>query len=317
MSEQQNRNTDQKEMLHPRNKHRSRYDFPELIRSNAQLAAYVSENKYGDLSVDFKNAQAVKVLNQSLLKHFYAIDLWDIPQGYLCPPIPGRADYVHYLADLLGSEKEQKIPHGKHIRILDIGVGANCIYPLIGHKEYGWTFVGSEIDSLALKNAKGIVEANSLSRAIAIRKQNSSSDIFNGVIKPGEKFDATLCNPPFHASRQAAMEGTGRKWKNLKHQKQGDDLLNFGGQHTELWCEGGEERFIRQMIKESLQYSGSCKWFTTLISKKETLPGCYRELAQAGAVTVRTIDMSQGQKKSRILAWTFRNIETATSLSAK
>lgn len=317
MSEQQNRSTHQKEMLHPRNRHRNRYDFPGLIQSNAPLSAYVSENQYGDLSVDFKNAQAVKVLNQSLLKHFYGIELWDIPEGYLCPPIPGRADYIHYLADLLEGDSEVQAPRGKHIKILDVGVGANCIYPLIGHKEYGWSFVGSEIDSLALKNARGIVEANSFSKAISIRKQSASSSVFNGIIKPGEKFDATLCNPPFHASRQAAMEGAGRKWKNLKHRKQEDDMLNFGGQNTELWCEGGEEHFVRQMIRESVQYSGSCKWFTSLISRKETLAGCYRELARAGAVTVKTIDMSQGQKKSRILAWTFRSIEPTSELSVK
>lgn len=309
MKDNPSRNTDQKEMLHPRNKHRNRYDFPALIRSNAELSEYVSTNQYGDLSIDFKDPEAVKVLNKSLLSHFYGIALWDIPPGYLCPPIPGRADYIHYLADLLGDGNEAGVPHGKHIKILDIGVGANCIYPLIGHKEYGWTFVGSEIDSLAVKNANGIVEANMLSKAVSIRKQSSSVSIFAGIIKPGEKFDATICNPPFHASRQAAMEGSGRKWKNLKHKSHEDGLRNFGGQTTELWCEGGEERFVRHMIKESVQFSSSCKWFTSLISRKETLPGCYSELTYNGAAAVKTINMSQGQKKSRILAWTFHNSE--------
>jgi len=310
MTDRPKRNTHEKEMLHPRNKHRSRYNFPLLIRGNAQLSDYVSINQFGDLSIDFKDAEAVKALNKSLLNHFYGVELWDIPKGYLCPPIPGRADYIHYLADLLAEHAGGGGPEGKHIKILDVGVGANCIYPLIGHKEYGWTFVGSEIDSLALKNAKGIVEANMLSKAIAIRKQSSISNFFTGIIKPGEKFDATICNPPFHESRQAAMEGTGRKWKNLKHQKNEDDLLNFGGLSTELWCEGGEERFVRQMIKESVQFAGACKWFTSLISKKETLPGCYRDLTHHEAKTIKTINMSQGQKKSRILAWTFQNSDT-------
>ena len=313
MTDQPNRNTDQKEMLHPRNKHRDRYDFPLLIRSNKELSNYVAANQYGDLSVDFKDPEAVKILNKSLLHHFYGIELWDIPKGYLCPPIPGRADYIHYLADLLAEHAEAGVARGKHIKILDIGVGANCIYPLIGHKEYGWTFVGSEIDAVALKNAKGIVEANMLSKAISIRKQSSVTNIFAGIIKPGEKFDATICNPPFHASPQAAMEGSGRKWKNLNHQRRDKDILNFGGQNTELWCEGGEERFVRQMIKESVQFAGACKWFTSLISKKETLPGCYHELKNHGAVAVKTIHMSQGQKKSRILAWTFLNSETSTA----
>lgn len=299
-------------MLHPRNKHRQRYDFPALIQTNAQLANYVSTNQYGDLSIDFTDPIAVKVLNKSLLRHFYNIGFWDIPPAYLCPPIPGRADYIHYLADLLGYEGRTS-SKGKPIRILDVGTGANCIYPLIGHREYGWTFVGSEIDPLALRNARGIVEANNLAKAISIRRQMSKSNIFVGIVRPAEIFDATICNPPFHASRQAALEGSGRKWKNLKKERQAGELLNFGGQGNELWCEGGEERFVRRMIRESVQFSGNCKWFTSLISKKETLPGCYRELTAAGITNVKTIEMSQGHKKSRILAWTFPSIQAHLS----
>ena len=59
------------------------------------------------------------------------------------------------------------------------------------------------------------------------------------------------------------------------------------------------------MVQESARRPNSCRWFTTLISKKETLPGVYRALATAGATAVRTIDMAQGQKKSRLVAWTF------------
>ena len=296
---------EEKNNLHPRNKHRQRYNFPQLIAMCPDLSTYVSPNAYGDLSVDFKNPQAVKALNRALLRFFYKIDLWDIPEGYLCPPIPGRVDYIHYVADLLAADNNDIIPLGKSVKILDIGVGANCIYPLIGHREYGWNFVGSDIDHIAVNSAKNIVEANALSKAIVIRKQASTTDIFHGIIKPGEKFDATLCNPPFHASMQEAMEGTSRKWKNLGH-KQPSAALNFGGKNAELWCEGGEQRFVRRMIEESTQFAQSCRWFTSLISKKETLEGCYRTLEKVKAIEVKTINMSQGQKISRVLAWAFK-----------
>ena len=46
----------------------------------------------------------MKALNKALLAHFYAVKHWDIPDGFLCPPVPGRADYVHHLADLLAGE---------------------------------------------------------------------------------------------------------------------------------------------------------------------------------------------------------------------
>ena len=294
---------EEKNILHPRNKHRYRYDFQELIAGCPELSKYVSLNQFQDLSVDFKNPEAVKTLNKALLNHFYGISLWDIPEGYLCPPVPGRADYIHYMADLL-AERVGLIPRGKSVKVLDIGVGANCIYPLIGHSEYGWNFVGSDIDHLAIYSAKNIVKANSLSKAISIRKQSLSGHIFDGVIHPGELFNLTICNPPFHASLKEATAVTERKWKNLGNEKSGE-ALNFGGTNAELWCEGGEEHFVLQMIDESVRFAKSCLWFTSLISKKETLPGCYKALKKVNATEVRTITMAQGQKISRVLAWTF------------
>jgi 23S rRNA (adenine1618-N6)-methyltransferase len=294
---------EEKEQLHPRNKHRGRYNFPELIEGNPELSGFVSKNQYGDLSVDFKDPEAVKALNQALLKHFYHIDLWDIPEGFLCPPIPGRVDYLHYAADLL-ADPDGKIPQGKSVKVLDIGVGANCIYPLIGHSEYGWNFAGTDIDTHALRAAKNIVEANELSKVISIRKQDPGK-ILKDAIHPGEKFDLVICNPPFHSSSLEAAAGTERKWKNLGHTKKTGYDTNFGGKNGELWCEGGELKFITQMIAESAAFAGSVKWFTSLVSKKETLHNCYYELKQVNAAEVRTISMSQGQKTSRILAWRF------------
>lgn len=298
----------EKTSLHPRNQHRGRYDFQQLIASSPELAAYVSLNAYGDESVNFADPEAVKELNCALLKQVYGITGWDIPAQYLCPPIPGRADYLHYLADLLGSGNGGIIPRGASIRVLDIGVGANCVYPLIGHSEYGWRFVASDIDSLALENAQRILDVNGgLNDAIELRLQASRSAIFTGVVQPDELFDLSMCNPPFHASLAEARSGTQRKWKNLGREsnKKKIPVLNFGGQSLELCCEGGEEAFVCRMVEQSVQHPASCLWFTTLISKSASLPGVYRALKYAGAVQNRTIEMAQGQKKSRIVAWTF------------
>lgn len=295
---------DEKDHLHQRNKHRNPYDFETLIKSVPELASYVSENAHGNYSIDFQNSEAVKSLNKALLHFFYGIELWDIPEGYLCPPIPGRADYIHNLADLL-KDSDCKVRTGKSVKILDIGTGANCIYPLIGHKEYRWNFVGSETDHIAIRSAKNIIEANALGTSISIRKQSSANEIFHGVIHHGEKFDATMCNPPFHSSIQESLAGTERKWKNLGKDKNRSEL-NFGGKNSELWCEGGELRFVSQMIRESAAFAESVTWFSSLISKNERLPVYYSELEKVKATDIRTIPMAQGQKKSRILAWTFK-----------
>jgi len=295
---------DEKDELHSRNKHRGRYDFAELIKSCPELANFVNLNQFQGQSVDFTDPLAVKTLNRALLIHFYGISLWDIPDGFLCPPIPGRADYLHYAADLL-ADTEGLVPTGKNVRVLDIGVGANCVYPLIGRSEYGWSFVGSEIDPLAIRSAKNIIDANGLSKSITIRRQRSDSKIFTDLINPGEKFNLSICNPPFHSSMKEASESTDRKWKSLGKSPDINNTLNFGGKNAELWCEGGEERFLQHMIGESETFAQSVGWFTSLISKKETLISCYRALEKMKASDVRTINMQQGQKISRILAWKF------------
>lgn len=299
----------EKNILHPRNKHRSRYNFPELIKSLPDLEPFVANNTHGTESIDFSDPKAVKMLNKALLKHFYDIPIWDIPENYLCPPIPGRADYIHYMADLLAENNEGNIPKGKFIKGLDIGIGANCIYPIIGHQEYGWSFVGSDVDAGAIKTAKAIATANpKLTNAINCRLQSNKHHMFRGIVKPGELFDFTMCNPPFHASAAEAQSGTKRKLQNLgKHQGKGA-VLNFGGQKSELWYDGGEVAFIRKMVDESITFANQCLWFSSLVSKSSNLPFIYEAFKSAGIAEVKTINMAQGQKISRFVAWTFLHI---------
>lgn len=288
---------DTKEGLHPRNRFRARYDFPQLIAASPALNAFVKTNAHGDASIDYADPKAVKALNQALLAHAYGLQKWDLPPDCLCPPIPGRSDYLHYLADLI----EQR--HGPEVRVLDIGTGANCIYPLIGASEYGWRFVGAELDARALQWARKLVAANrGLAGLIECRQQMSAKQCFRGILRAGERFDLTMCNPPFHASAAEAAAGTRRKTSRLGGKT---DVLNFGGRANELWCEGGELAFIRRMITESVDFAGNAGWFTTLVSKSEHLPRLEQSLRQVQAAEVRVIHMAQGQKRSRILAWRF------------
>lgn len=292
--------------LHPRSVHRARYDFGQLVSICPGLSRFVIQAPHGGASVDFADPDAVRMLNRALLQHHYAIQNWEIPAAYLCPPIPGRADSLHHLADLLASCNDGEIPRGPAVRALDVGTGASVIHPLIGQRLYGWSFVGSDIDGRALKAARRILAANpDLAENIELRLQPDSRRIFTGIIQPGERFDLTLCNPPFHASPLEAREGAQRKWRNLGHGQAPTPKLNFGGQSNELWCPGGELAFIRTMIEESARIPQQCFWFTTLVAKSAHLPALHGALRKVGATDVRVLDMAQGQKKSRILAWTF------------
>lgn len=302
--------TTEKSQLHSRNKHRNRYDFKMLTQTLPSLGEYVSVNQYGNESIDFFNPKAVKELNKALLKLHYSIDYWDIPEGFLCPPIPGRVDYLHYLADLLSEEEEENIPRGSKVSCLDIGTGASCIYPILGHAEYGWSFVGTDSEHQALKSAKEIIRKNaSLKGKLELKTQNNPNTILNGVLTNKDRFDIVMCNPPFHSSAAEAAAGSIRKNSNLKKKKVSKPVLNFGGQQKELWCKGGEYQFIRTMIFESQKVKDACLWFTSLVSRKDNLRHFYKALEEVKAVDIKTIEMQQGQKISRVICWTFLSKE--------
>ena len=310
MRQKKNSPPPEKSKLHPRNKHRGRYIFKDLIVCCPPLAEFVTLNDYADESVDFSNPKAVTMLNKALLKCFYDIDYWEIPDNYLCPPIPGRADYIHHIADLLATENDGKIPTGKHVKCLDIGVGANGVYPIIGNREYGWSFVGSDVDAISIAAVNQIVEANShLKDAVECRLQSDPKNIFRGIISRDDFYDLTVCNPPFYASLAEAKSGTLRKLSNLSNKKITTPTRNFGGQNREIWCEGGESKFIEKMVGESVEFKNSCFWFSTLVSKQAALKSVYAALKIAEAWAVKTIPMGQGNKISRIVAWTFLDEE--------
>lgn len=302
------KNTPEKTTLHPRNPHRFRYDFDALTNACPDLKSFILVNEHNIETIDFSNPEAVKTLNKTLLILNYDIKNWDIPSGYLCPPIPGRADYIHYIADLLATTSNGVVPEGEMIVGLDIGVGANCIYPIIGNTAYGWSFVGTDIDEKALQNCKKIIADNpKLIDSISLQLQIEPRFIFKNIILPEDKFAFTICNPPFHSSSEEAAKSSLRKVNSLENTKVSKPTLNFGGQNAELWCKGGEMGFITQMIYESVKYPLQCLWFTTLVSKKDNLKGIYKLLNKVSAVEIKTIDMAQGQKISRLVAWTFQS----------
>jgi 23S rRNA (adenine1618-N6)-methyltransferase len=312
-----------KEGLHPRNRFRDGYDFDALVACSPALAGFVGPNAHGNTSIDYADPEAVKALNQALLGHAYQLHEWDLQTGSLCPPIPGRSEHLHHLADLLGCDTEDgQVPRGPTTAVLDIGTGASCIYPLIGARDYGWRFVGTEVDPAACRWATGLVAAHpEVTGLIEIRQQSSALQCFEGVVQTGDAFALSMCNPPFHASAEEAAEGNRRKLHNLGSKRrgkagkrlrhgQGDrttpSVRNFGGQAGELWCPGGELGFVQRMITQSAERPTICRWFTTLVSRGAHLPRLKRALQAAEAAEVRVLEMAHGQKQSRILAWTFR-----------
>lgn len=293
--------------FHLRNQHKFGYDIPLLTNAVPELCQFVQNNKAGQPSFDFSNARTLKYLNYAMLKAHYNVNYWDIPENYLCPSVPSRADYIHRIADLIDSKPVASVVG------LDIGVGSSCIYPIIGVAEYNWKFVGSEIDDTALAAAQQIVDANLILKGnVELRKQRNENHIFRGVLTSNDRFDFCVANPPFHRTMAAARRGTERKWRNLdkvellSRGKDRQPELNFGGSSHELCYEGGEIGFITKMIKESSDQfvKERVKLFTALVSSKDSLPIIYRLLDKVNDIEqVYTVEMTHGQKRSRIVAW--------------
>jgi len=296
--------------LHPRNKNKEKYNLPALIAEIPALKHHIIPNRLGEDSITFSNPKAVKLLNKALLSHYYGIKSWDFPDENLCPPIPGRADYIHYMADILSENNYGKIPKGDKINCLDIGVGANCIYPIIGVTEYNWNFIGSDIDQISILAAQHIIDSNpALFEKVQLKLQTNPRSIFKGIISGEDQIDLIISNPPFHSSVEDAQKGTQRKIKNLSGKKEKSPQRNFAGISNELIYEGGERQFIQNMITESKLFSRNCFWFSTLVSKQSNLKGIHKSLKSAEAKYVKTIPMGTGNKSSRIVAWTFLSTE--------
>jgi len=279
--------------LHPKNNFKNGYNFDELIIKNPELKQFVAKNEFGTVTIDFSNPEAVRELNKALICSLDKISNWNFPRENLCPPIPGRLDYIHYLADLLSLKGEAKI--------LDIGTGATCIYPLLGVSVFDWSFVATDIDLDSLDVAQDIIDDNNLTEKIELRQQFKEENILKGIIVDGDSFTAVMCNPPFYKSAEEAQGANGRKSKNLGN----NAIRNFAGNNNELWYIGGEKAFLHNYLYESSLYKTSSKWFTSLVSKKENVKSLEKSSKKLGALDFKVIPMHQGNKVTRIVAWRF------------
>lgn len=247
----------------------------QLCRAYPSLAPFLrpghSSKDDRRLTIDFSDPDAVRTLNAALLAHHYGIQHWQeylLPSS-LIPPVPGRADYIHHIADVLASSpiEDDTIPNGSNtqtnknnhidfpnvpigptIRGLDIGTGASMIYPLLGTRIYGWSFMASEIDPKSQAAARQIASAafaddddNERARhdeysknhntnghgstlsvryktqtIVDIRLQTQKTRILDGILMDDdEDIDFCMCNPPFYTSQEAYQKESLRKIKNL------------------------------------------------------------------------------------------------------
>ena len=290
--------------MHPKNPYYERYDLKRLAKHYSTLQEYIVLNTSGEETIDFSSSSAVYELNKAMLLADFKLADYNLPTGYLIPPIPGRLDYLLHIRDFL-SEK-LSIVVDSELRGLDIGTGANGIYCVLGAQHFNWTMVGTESDAKATEIAiANMQHTKGLQDKVEIRHQENKSFLFKNIMQSNEQFDFTVCNPPFHSSREEALKSSLRKLNNLAGATHNNDAsLNFEGQANELWCNGGEALFIKRLIKESILFKDQVKVFTSLVAKTDNLVKIEKQLKKAKA-NYQIINMAHGNKKSRFVLWWF------------
>lgn len=182
--------------MHPRNKYADQLpDFKALGQSFPELQQHLRLHQ-GKATIDFRKPAACKALTKALLQHDFAIT-WDVPDGQLVPPVTNRANYIHWLEDLLVLSPP---PNTEVVTGLDVGCGANCIYPLLGAALNGWRFVGTDITDIAIEWAKKNVSSNpNLAKLIEVRQTGHSN-------KPLDAANVTEVRDPGPYSFCATLE---------------------------------------------------------------------------------------------------------------
>ncbi|KAH8739310.1 YbiN-like RNA methylase [Cryptosporidium ryanae] len=294
----------------------------------------------GKVHINYDNPRAIYKISKVLLHYRYKIT-WKIPRGFLVPTIPSRVNYVHYIADLLTPEhifnteetkglfsktclphktgikhetefcsvKTYLIPTGRQIFGLDIGVGANCIFPILCNSIYSWSMVGTDISTESLFISNSIIEINNLSDSIKLIHQKNVDQILVGILDhpkiSNTYFAFSICNPPFYSSNEDSINST--------HPNRSRSCKEY-----EVITIGGEFNFLLKLYKQSKNFQKRVIWFTSQVSKLKNikkLREIFRyELCSKKLEATRIISLKQGKHEKWVLAWSFYNKEERISL---
>jgi 23S rRNA (adenine1618-N6)-methyltransferase len=179
------------EELHYRHFYRIQgLDFDELADLYPEsLGLYVGyNNKYHvnkDKKIDWNNINAQLCLTKTLLYHDFGITVTLLPE-FLCPTVPNRLNYICWISELLDLTLN---PYKNNI-IVDIGTGGSLIYPLLGCRCFGWSFIGSDINSNSISlgnqniiNNQHIIGNNKFIKIVKVNTSDYIQNIINKTIQ--------------------------------------------------------------------------------------------------------------------------------------
>jgi 23S rRNA A1618 N6-methylase RlmF len=246
-------------------------------------------------------------LTRGLLQAYFKLQLPHLESKHLCPPVPNRFFYLHWIdTHLLNGNRAQRLNCG-----MDIGTGATCIYPLLAAKFFKYNMAASEIDNDALALARLNVTANQLNHKIRLLEVPPSHSQ-QPSLPPGgpveralracgggqtHRFDFIMTNPPFYDP------------ESMEHctPRAGDGRDRTSMTVSEGSYPNGEIGFVTEMIADSLQARQSSLWFSSMLGKKTSLVKLEKLLIHLlGPAHVETTEYGPGQYTRWFVAWNFR-----------
>ena len=271
-------------------------DFLTLTKEFPELKKYIlkqNEDNEEEFQFDWSNNELSLLMDKSILNYYFNIKYYYIPKGFLIPPIPSRINYINLINSIIA--KLIKDIDIKNIIGIDIGTGANIIYPILGYSIYKWKFICTEINKEAYNNAKLILQKNNLENNINIIKQNNKDNIFISILNRENKYIFSMCNPPYYNyENEIKLED-----------KKRDNEYNF----DEIYYKNGEYGFFQRYFEESICYKNNVFLYTILIGKKINAENIYDKLSSYNDI-IKIYNMQKiltGNNVRYIIYWSFFN----------
>lgn len=242
-------------------------DWRELQSHNPRLQKFWADGKF-----DFDNETALAELVQTQLDLYCGLRV-QLCKGFLIPRLANRLDYLLWMEKLLG---------GPAVGI-DVGVGGNCIYPMLGSL-VGLTIAGVDLNSEAIEASQQIAKQASIEIDLF---QADGTDLESIVRQLDPPPCFVVCNPPFFAPQEDRVEKPPR---------------NLVARENELYTPGGELEFSLKMLESSSRTN--LRWTSVMLGKKHSVaPLIDRITAQKASHALHVI--SHGRTRRWIVAWSF------------
>ena len=269
-------------------------------------------------------------LTRGLLHMYLNVRLPQLPTHHLCPPVPNRLFYLHWIHTELLSQEQQVCRDDQQRQIsrsngkvgLDLGVGASCIYPLLAARVFNDRMIGSDVNVEALQLAQANVDANQLQHQIHLlhvlpsHAQEPSTPLGGPLQRTldaiqtskqqafslSSGLDFVMTNPPFYdPNSMEEDQETAQAPPRIGDGRARTNMTMLEGSYPQ-----GEVGFVVDVLVDSLRARTSSRWFSSMLGKKTSLIFVTKLLTHLlGPAHIQSTEYGPGQYTRWFVAWTF------------